>query len=418
MSLHKDGARASAALEARFDAIQSRALTIGAAGLVACLVGAVIAPAAFFPAYLTGFLFWASISVASIGLCFLHRLVGGGWALPLRRPFEAGAALVVLMAIFFIPVVLGLSYTFAWTDEAVVKANEVVAHKVEKIKYLTPGFFTTRAVIYFAFWTLSAFLVNAWSRKQDESHDDAPSRRLTAIAGPFTVFMFLSASFAAFDWGMSRDPDWYSTIYGAMFTVGMILTTMSFMVIFVGRNSDLEPFKSALSVGRLNDLGNLLLAFTMLWAYMSFSQFLITWLGNLPEEVIWYLRRTNGVWGAIALGLIAFGFFAPFLALLQRTHKRDIGWVVPIASWIILMRVVDLFWLIVPGFSDPDKDGFAWGSLLWYAATLAGIGGIWVSAFVRRLRTAPLVPLRDPRIIDAMAHDHHSEHEHTGGAVL
>jgi hypothetical protein len=296
----------------------------------------------------------------------------------------------------------------------VVEADPLVAQKV-KI-FLTPSFFATRAAIYFVLWALGAVAVNAWSRQQDRREDQAPSRRLTAFAGPALVLTFLSTSFAAFDWAMSRDPDWYSTIYGAMFIVGAILSTLAFLTVFTIQNAAYEPVKSALTVGRLNDVGNLLLAFTMLWAYMSFSQFIIIWMGNLPEEVIWYLRRTQGVWGVVALALIAFGFFAPFLALLQRQHKRDAAWVLPIASWILVMRVVDLSWLILPGYTDPKVDGFPWGSLPWLLAALAGIGGVWMVGFVGRLRSAPLVPLRDPRILDAMAHE--AAHQHNGGAVL
>lgn len=417
MSQPLDGARARAGadLDARFDVIQAAGLKFGAVGLIACVAGAVIAPSAFFPAYLTAFLFWTSISLASIGLCLLNRLVGGSWLVPLRRPLESAGSLIVLMAVFFLPILIGLGYAFPWADAAVMAADHEVA---KKAKFLNSSFFSVRAAAYFVIWGLIAYLINAWSREQDGRDDDAPSRRLTAMAGPATVVMFLSASFAAFDWGMSRDPDWYSTIYGAMFVVGSILTTLAFMAIFIIRNGRYEPFHSVMTVGRLNDLGNLLLAFTMLWAYFSFSQFLIVWLGNLPEEVIWYLRRLQGVWGVIALALIAFGFFAPFLALLQREHKRNAGWILPIASWIIVMRAVDLFWLIVPGYTKVGDSGdrFAWGTLLWYAAALLGVGGVWTAAFVRRLRTAPLVPFRDPITVEALAHD--PAHEHSGGAVL
>ncbi|WP_165073830.1 hypothetical protein [Paludisphaera rhizosphaerae] len=424
MSIEANGARASAELETRFDLIQSTAGRIGLVGLAACVAGAVIAPAAFFPSYLAAFLLWTGVSFASIGLCLLHQLTGGSWAVPHRRSFEAAGSLIVLMALFFVPILLGLGYTYAWADKAVVDANHHVANKVH---WLNPGSFTLRAVIYFAIATAAAYIVNAWSRQQDDAADKAPSRRLNAVAGPATVFMFLTASFASFDWGMSRDPDWYSTIYGALFIVGSILSTLALAAVFSIRNGKYEPIHSALTVGRLNDLGNLMLAFTMLWAYMSFSQFLITWLGNLPEEVVYYQRRVFGIYGAIALGLIAFGFFAPFLALLQRSHKRDANWILPIASWILVMRAVDLFWVIVPGFGKipgphgEEGDSFAWGSLLWYAAALAGVGGIWVAAFIRRLRTAPLVPLRDPRVVEALERDRahaHAHQQHTGGAVL
>lgn len=422
MSYVPDDARASADLTARLDAIRATALKVGGVALIASLAAGVIPATAetAMPGYLAAFIFWTGVSLASIGLCLLFQLVGGSWMVPLRRMFEAAGWQIILMAALFIPVLIGLNSTYAWTDRSVVDAVEVIAHKVDVIGYLTPTNFTIRAAIYFAIWAGVAYMVNAWSRQQDETTDTAPTRRLGAAAGPATVVMFLTASFGAFDWAMSRDPDWYSTIYGAMFVVGTILTTLALAGVFAVRHSSLEPIKSALTVGRLNDLGNLLLAFTMLWAYFSFAQFLITWLGNLPEEVIWYQRRIQGTWGVIALGLIFFGFFAPFLSLLQRKHKRDTAWVLPIATWIVVMRTLDVAWLILPGYSKVGSEwaGFPWGSVFFYYLALLGIGGIWTALFLKRLTSAPLVPLRDPTVIAALEHDRIHAHEPSGGPVL
>lgn len=417
MSYAPDDARASADLTARLDALRATALKVGGAGLVATLAGLAIAPRAAFPAYLAAFLFWAGVSLASIGLCLLFQLVGGSWMVPLRRMFEAAGWQIMLMAAFFIPILIGLQSAFPWADADVLKADHLVAAKT---KYLARDFFTFRAVAYFAIWSGVAYMVNAWSREQDGTADPAPTRRLGAVAGPATVVMFLTASFGAFDWGMSRDPDWYSTIYGAMFVIGTLLTTLGLAAVFAVRHSSLEPIKSALTVGRLNDLGNLLLTFTMLWAYFSFSQFLITWLGNLPEDVIWYLRRIQGPWGAVALALIFFGFFAPFLSLLQRKHKRDTAWVLPIATWIVVMRTIEVGWLIIPGYSKVGSEwgGFPWGSVLLYYAALLGIGGIWTALFLKRLTSAPLVPLRDPAVIAALEHDRIHAHEPSGGTAI
>ena len=401
MSFGSDHVIAGNDLQAHFSVVQSRALTAGAIGLGVSLLGALIWPAAFFPAYLVAFLFWTGISLGGIGLTFLHHVVGGSWAVPLRRPFEAAGSLIVLMALFFVPILLGIRFLYVWTDPEVLAHHAVIAHKV---KYLNITFFTQRAVFYFVLWGVAAYIMNSWSRSQDGQRDDAPSRRLHAIAGPAIVLMFLSASFAAFDWGMSLDPDWYSTIYGAMFIVGEILATMAFMTVVAIRLSAYEPLKTAVTAERLNDIGNLLLAFTMLWAYMSFSQFLITWLGNISEEVVWYLRRLEGLWGVVALILISFQFFAPFFALLTRQNKRRAEWVLPIASWILVMRIVDLTWLVLPASAIPGKPQFPWGSLPWIATSIVGVGGIWIAAFVWRLRSAPLIPLNDPNIMAALEH--------------
>jgi len=404
MSFDTDHSAAGGDLQSRLDAVQARALAAGAVGLGLSLVGGLIWPTSALPAYLVAVLFWTGISLGSIGLALLHHLVGGSWAVPLRRPFEAGASLIVLMAVFFAPVALGLRSIYIWTNPEAVAHSEAIRHKVEAIGYLTPSGFTTRAIAYFALWAVAAFIINAWSRSQDGRRDDAPSRRLHAISGPLIVLMFLSASFSAFDWGMSLDPDWYSSIYGAMFIVGELLTTLAFMTAVAVRLSAFDPLRKVVTPERLNDVGNLLLAFTMLWAYMSFSQFLIIWLGNIGEEVSWYLRRTQGLWGAVALGLIAFHFFAPFFALLSRETKRKAEWVLPIALWILAMRVVDLCWLVLPASSEIGAPRFPWGSIPWVLTSMVGVGGVWIAAFVRRLRSAPLIPLNDPSITAALEH--------------
>lgn len=406
MSTGSERAMAGDDLRARLDAIQSLGIKVGAVGLIACLVGAFIQPKDFLPGYLVGFLFWTGMSLGSIGLALLHHLAGGSWALPLRRPFEAAGSIIALMAVFFVPVVLGIKGLYIWTDPEVLAHHADIAHKTP---FLNVSFFTGRAVFYFVFWIAAAYMVAAWSRAQDQRSDDGPSRRLHAVAGPLTVLMFLTASFAAFDWVMSLDPDWYSTIYGAMFVIGEILSALALTTIVAIRLAAYEPLKRFATAERLNDVGNLLLSFTMLWAYMSFSQYLIIWLGNISEEAVWYLRRTEGLWGAVALFLIAFQFFAPFFALLSRQNKRRAEWVLPVAVWIIGMRIIELAWLVLPARAVIGEPRFPWWSLPWVVASVVGIGGIWIAAFVWRLRSAPLIPLNDTRVVAAL--------EHTGEAL-
>jgi len=406
MSTGSERAMAGDDLRTRFDAIQSLGIKVGVGGLIVCLIGAVIQTEALLQGYLVGFLFWTGLSLGSIGLVLLHHLAGGSWALPLRRPCEAAGSLVALMAVFFVPVLLGIKYLYIWTDPEVLAHHADIAHKTS---FLNVSFFTGRAVFYFVFWIAAAYMAAAWSRDQDRRSDDGPSRRLHAVAGPLTVLMFLTASFAAFDWGMSLDPDWYSTIYGAMFVIGELLSSLALAAIVAIRLSAYEPLKRFATPDRLNDIGNLMLSFTMLWAYMSFSQYLIIWLGNISEEAVWYLRRTEGLWGAVALFLIAFQFFAPFFALLSRQNKRRAEWVLPVAVWILGMRIIELAWLVLPARAVIGEPRFPWWSLPWVAASVVGIGGIWIAAFAWRLRSAPLIPLNDARVVAAL--------EHTGEAI-
>ncbi len=404
MNAHDDRDRSFLAPE--LDGLRRRALITAVVGALLCAVGWVANPTRFVQSYLVGFLFWTGMSLGCIGLVLLHHLAGGSWALPLRRTSEAAGSLVVLMAVFFVPILLGMGYLYSWTNPEVVASHAEIAHKTP---FLNFKWFTIRAVFYFAVWAVTAYMLSAWSRSQDGRADDGPSRRLHAVAGPLTVLMFLTASFAAFDWAMSLDPEWYSTIYGAMFIVGAILSSLALVTIVAIRFSDHEPLKRFTTPDRLGDIGNLLLSFTMLWAYMSFSQYLIIWLGDISEETVWYLRRTQGLWGAVALFLIAFQFFAPFFALLSRQNKRRAEWVLPVAVWIIAMRILELAWLVLPAPAVIGEPRFPWWSLPWVVASVLGIGGIWIAAFIGRLRSAPLIPMNDARVVAAL--------EHTGEAL-
>jgi hypothetical protein len=234
------------------------------------------------------------------------------------------------------------------------------------------------------------------------------------MAGPGLILLFLTGSFAAIDWMMTLEPHWVSSIYGAMVVVGQGLSTLAMMVLVVVWMSDRRPMGEAVTHGRLHDLGNLMLAFTMLWAYMSFSQFLIIWSGNLPEEIPWYLRRARGAWQWVALALIVFHFFLPFFVLLFRENKRYGRLLARVAAWILAMHWLDLVWLIVPASIEvshgrmPDPQ-IPWGAVLVSLASLVGVGGIWVAAFLWRLKGWPMIPLSDPNINAVLEHEHAGE---------
>ena len=372
-------------------------LAVGGAAAAASLVAAVESPEGFFRSYLVAYLFWLGLSLGSLAILMLQHLSGGAWAMVIRRLLEAAARTLPLMAALFLPLVPGLKHLYVWTDLDQVARDELLQHKSS---YLNVPFFLVRALVYFAVWLALAFVLGKWSHEQDESSDPRLARRMQLVSGPGLALFVLTMTFASIDWAMSLEPHWFSTIYGALFIVGQVLGAFSFaiaMVIIVSRR---EPLSSVLSQEHLHDLGKLLLAFVMVWTYFAFCQFLIIWAGNLPEEIPWYLRRLTGGWQWIALALVLGQFAMPFLLLLSRNIKRDSKTLARVAILVILLRVVDLHWMIVPAFRGRTGGGIPGLDLV----LLVAVGGLWLGTFLRRLKERPLLPVGDPHLEEALAH--------------
>jgi hypothetical protein len=257
--------------------------------------------------------------------------------------------------------------------------------------YLNLQFFAGRAVLYFAIWILLAYLLNKWSLEQDRTADGRFTKRMRMISGPGLALFVLTVTFACVDWAMSLNPEWFSTIYGLLFVAAWTLSALAFVIALLALLANREPMLQVVRPNHFQDLGKLMLALVMLWAYFAFSQFLIVWSGNLPEEIQWYLPRLRGGWGLIALSVVFFHFAFPFLLLLSASLKRNARKLLMLAGLILVMRVIDLFWLIAPEFSE----GFhvSWMDV---AAPLA-IGGLWLSMFLWQLGRRPLMPINDPQ---------------------
>jgi hypothetical protein len=395
MTLLRDQAIPDEALQARLDRLQTYSLRAGGIGLALCITGALVWPHQFFVSYLVAFLFWIGIALGCLGITMLHHLTGGSWGLPVRRPMEAGAMTLLPLAVLFLPLALNLSVLYPWARPEDVRLDEDLYHKTA---YLNVSFFIARAVAYFAIWIMFALLLGRWSQAQDKTTDPTPSYRLQQLSGPGLVLLFLTGTFAAIDWAMSLEPKWASTIYGTMLVVGEALSTLAFMIAVAIMLATDRPMSEIATPARLHDLGNLLLAFVMLWAYMAFSQFLIIWSGNLAEEIPWYIRRTHGGWQWVALFLIGFHFFLPFFVLLFRESKRQSRLLFQVAWLVIVMHLVDLVWLIIPASADATSPRIPWGDLLLILAAVAGIGGIWVATFLWNLKGQPLIPLNVPNL--------------------
>ncbi len=385
------------AIKPQLNKIQRTALGVGALATLGCLVGAFGNPAQFYQSYLFGYLFWIGLALGSLAIMSLHHMVAGGWGFAIQRILESCSRTLPLMALLFLPVFFGMKELYIWARPEVVAEDLILQHKSA---YLNQTFFWIRAAFFFLVWFGFITAMNRWSLEQDKTGNASFSDKLRKIGGPGLLFYILTMSFASFDWAMSLDPHWFSTIFGFVFVLGQALLTLAFAIIVVAKLADRKPLVEVIAKKHFHDLGNLMLAFISLWAYVNVSQFLIIWSGNLPEEIPWYLHRMQGGWEWLGVGVVLFHFVVPFALLLSRRNKRRVQILARIAGAVIIMRLLDLFWIVAPNFREHGL-GMHWLDLV---APLA-IGGFWVAAFVWQLKGRALLPLHDPRLKEAFSHE-------------
>ncbi len=388
----------------KLDSLRQKAVIACGVGLLVSLLGLLISgKAQFFQSYLYAFMLWNGISLGCLSLLMLHHLVAGRWGFMIQRFLEAGTRILPVMLLLFLPIWLfGVYILYPWAPGGELAHHEVV---MAKAAFLNITGFRVRGLIYFAVWLLLAFFLNRWSHAQDRDANPARTLHLRWISGPGLVAQVLVVTFAVTDWGMTLEPEWFSTIYAPIFIVGQGLAALALSVILLSKVADSEPHSKVMSVDYYHHLGSLLCAFTVLWTYMSFSQYLITWSGNLPEEIPWYLHRTGPGLNFIALVLMLFNFALPMFILFQRRVKRSVRGLVFMAGWIFLARFVDVFWIIKPAFT-PNRLGI---HVLDFAAH-AAIGGLWLALFLGQVKKYPLLPLHDERMEAALGtHGHAKE---------
>ena len=386
---------------------QTRAFGVGIIALLLAIFGALRSPAAFYQSYLMSFLLVLGLTLGSLGLVMLQHLTAGHWGIIIRRPLESATRTLPLMAILFVPIALfGMQYLYTghgkdkgWLNAP--PAGEGALSEFQK-SWLTHNGYLIRAVIYFAVWLALMFIFNILSKQQDVNRADRALRqRFKMLAGPGIILYVFAMSFAAIDWVMSISPHWASTIYGFIFVGGQLISSMSFMIAVVVLLARAEPFSNILQPRHLHDLGKLLLAFVMLWAYFDFSQLLIIWSGNQPEEISFYRTRLYGQWGVVAVIVVVFHFFVPFFLLLSQDLKRRAQILSKVAIWLILMRLVDLFWMTRPEFTLSAVP--SWLDLVLPVA----LGGLWLGFFAFNLKQCPLLPLGDPDLAEAIKNHEH-----------
>lgn len=395
---------ANATTQSWLRSLQRKSLGVGGAALaislIACIVGMLSRRTGplLLGAYLIGYLFVLGLSLGSLGLLMLQHVTGGAWGATLRRALEAATRALPVVSVLFLPVLLGAGSLYEWAHAD--HHDHLIA---EKQAYLNIPFFAARAVFYFAVWNVLAITLNRWARQQENSTSPRLARRFRLLCGPGLALYALTMTFAAFDWAMSLTPHWYSTIYGVLMIVGQVLSALAIAIIATLLVARRQGQQDEIGRSTLADLGSLMLAFVMLWAYMSLSQLLIIWSGNLPEEISWYLPRLNGAWGMMGLMLALFHFFVPFFALLQGEFKRNPRRLMQMAVLLLAMRVVDLCWII--GASLHVAGALNLVVVMLAVVGVVGLGGVWLSVTARQLLARPLTlyppPALDPTDADA-----------------
>ena len=395
---HYDEAALTKRPEPEINGIGSKGLIAGVIGIAALAAGFFVDQSQFLQSYLVGFMFVVGITIGCLGLTMVHHLTGGAWGMMSRRIWEAATRTLPLLVVMFIPIAVSLPKIYKWA------APEAAADPIIQMKapYLNETFFIVRAVLFFAIWIGLAYFLNGWSKQQDEKAPQLPGaedRKFRVVSGPGLVLWVLTVTFMSVDWVMSLDPHWYSTIYGVIFIGGQGLAAIAFTILMIAMLANREPFASVMRTEQLHDLGKLMLAFVMLWAYFSFSQFLIIYSANLPEEIPFYLERFHGGWGWLSIALVIGHFALPFSLLLSRDLKRNRNAIWKVAAFVLAMRVVDLIWNIGPMFHhEGSRFPIHWMDV----AAVVGLGGLWLFMTARQLKSRALVPYKDPYFKEAM----------------
>ncbi len=382
---------------------KSLALLIGGIGAIVLIYGLIAGGKPAWQGYLFGWLVWASLSIGCLGLMLLKHTVNGKWGLPVIRLLEAGASFTNFLFLFvaFLPmiysVLAGDLAIYPWANAEKIHADHVLHMKAW---WLNQPAFAIRTILYFGIWMFMAAGLRASTLRQDVSKDDKERARRTNWSAPGLVVFGLSVTFAFTDWVMSLEPYWFSTIYGAWWMVGASLMAFAFVTLIATLNKQRDPYRGPINSGWTRDMGNLLLAFTMLWGYTSLSQYLIIWSGNLPEFTTYFINRSKDGWNAVGMSTLFGQFFIPFFCLLSPRVKAQAPLLAKVCGLILVFRLVDMYQVIVPSMSPVSVV-----PSLWMIVSFAGLGGLWFYGFSKSAAQAPLMPSYDPRIQEA-AHAH------------
>jgi hypothetical protein len=345
--------------------------------------------------YLVSFAFFLSLALGALFFVLLQHCTRAGWSVVVRRIAEAMAANVWLMAVLAIPIVLGMDHLYHWTDAAAAAHDPLLAGK---LGFLNPPFFIVRLIAYFLIWGVMASFLFRTSLAQDESGEPALTIRMERFSAPGMVLFALSLNFAAFDLLMSLDPHWFSTIFGVYYFAAAVVGFLAVMPKILYGLQMRGILKNAVTVEHYHDFGKLLFGFTVFWAYIAFSQYMLIWYGNVPEETEWFLKRQTGEWTTVSLILIFGHFVVPFLLLVSRYIKRRPVLLAVTGGYVAIMCWIDIYWLVIPEFSP----GVARFGLLDIFCFL-GLNGLFAAAIVLRLRKHAVIAEKDPRLEESLS---------------
>lgn len=370
------------------------ALMAGMLGVLLCIAGFIADRQQFFYSYLTAYVFWLTIALGGLFFTMLQHLTGARWSVVLRRISENVMANLPFMILLFLPLLFGLSQLFEWTHADVVAKDHLLQHKAP---YLNKTFFIIRACFFFAVWGILSRRLYKGSTQQDASSDDIAAAnwnsKLRRISAPGMILFALTTSFAAFDWLMSLDAHWYSTMFGVYIFAGTVLAGLAFITLVALNMRRKLVLHDKISVEHYHDLGKLLFAFTIFWAYITFCQYMLIWYSAIPEETVWYFERWQGSWKVVSLFIVFGHFVLPFMTLLGREPKRNPAVLFFMGFWILAIHWVDLHWIVLPNLHHHGV------SLSWIDfAAMLGVGGLFLWRFIGRLDRKPLVPVKDPHL--------------------
>jgi hypothetical protein len=374
-------------LRTEIDRMQWWSVAVGIVAVLVCVIGAPFSPAQFFRAYLVSYCFYLGLPLGSLAILMLYHLTGGAWGFLIQRLLEAGLRTLPLFAVLFAPIACGLGYLYLWArPEAVAQSKDLQWKQI----YLNAPFFWGRAALYFIVWIVLAYFFSAWSRLEDETGEARLPRRFRHLSGPGLILYGITITFASVDWVMSLQPAFRSTIFGPIFAAGQLIVAQSFALMVMAWLAARPPLLDLISRQTFNDLGNLLFTYLNVWAYLTFAQLMLIWIANLPEEIIWYLPRSQGGWQWVAWALFIFHFVVPFFCLLLRQVKRDPVALARVAGLLFFMQLVFMYFQIMPAFPDTTVAEH------WMDFVMPlGLGGICLACFLWQLKSAPLLPAHD-----------------------
>lgn len=365
-------------------------------GLLTFVMGLIQNPERLWTSYLTSFFFVFGVSMAALFFVALQFVTNAGWSVNIRRFMEGMTCFIPWAFAGAVVFFFGAEYIYPWLDQSVLDGSALIRSKT---KYLNFPFFIIRTVAFFVGWMLFKKVIVGHSVKQDEDGSLEHSRKNGLVSIGFILFFALSYSLFSVDFVMSIQPKWYSTIYGVYCFIGSLQAALAFMIITLIWTMRKGLFNGLVTVEHLHDLAKYLKGFTVFWAYIAFSQFMLIWYANIPEETEFYLERAHNGWMAVSMFLLIFKFIVPFVALLPRGAKRNQNHLLAVSALVIVTQYVDIYWQIYPNFNDnvPMFSGWELGMLL-------GFVGLFLMSFHKFLAKNNLVPVKDPRIQESCNH--------------